>query len=136
MAFTVVVINVGTAPTTRPNLMFATSCQLELLVLAKCWYADGIFCLVQAPFTQLFSIHTFVRSGESMKQVCLAFIVMSGKAKADYGADFCCRPMTLSFLPAVYIPSLFATTEATNTPEPFILQMTDYNYKGNDHQQQ
>ena len=57
----------------------ATENMLHLLKRSKTWYVDGTFKVVKAPFTQLFSIHSFVRSGECTKQVPLAFILMSGK---------------------------------------------------------
>jgi hypothetical protein len=67
------------------HLVFATENMLSLLKRSKTWYVDGTFKVVKAPFTQLFTIHAFVRSGECAKQIPLAFILMSGKRKRDYG---------------------------------------------------
>ena len=49
-------------------------------------YANATFCVVKAPFTQLFGMHAFVKSGSRVKQVPLAFCLMSGKRKVDYVA--------------------------------------------------
>ena len=64
--------------------MFATENMLSLLKRSKTWYVDGTFKVVKAPFTQLFSIHSFVRSGDCTKQVPLASVLMSEKRKRDY----------------------------------------------------
>ena len=58
--------------------------QLELLQSAKTWYLDSTFKVVCKPFTQLFSIHAFIRKDECAKQVPLVFCLMSGKKKRNY----------------------------------------------------
>ncbi len=68
----------------RRHLMFATKNMVSLLKRSKTWYVDGTFKVVKAPFTQLFTIHSFVQSGKCTKQIPLAFILRSGKRKRDY----------------------------------------------------
>ena len=45
---------------------------------------DGTFKMINEPFTQLYSIHSFVKQNGEIKQVPLAFALMSGKRKRDY----------------------------------------------------
>ena len=72
----------------RRHIMFATENMLKLSNNSKTWYIDGTFKVVKTPFTQLLSIHSFVRCGECVKQVPVAFILMSGKRKKDYKKVF------------------------------------------------
>ena len=44
----------------KRHLLFVTQEQLQLLAKARNWYVDGTFKVVRRPFTQLFSIHTFI----------------------------------------------------------------------------
>ena len=67
------------------HLVFATSQQLQQLVKAKN-YVDGTFKLCRQLFSQLFTINTFVKSGDRAKQVPLLFVVISGRKKRDYRA--------------------------------------------------
>ena len=66
------------------HVILATDKMILLLSGSKNWYADGTFDVVWKPFTQLFSIHAFVRSDSCIKQVPLMFVIMSGKRKMDY----------------------------------------------------
>ena len=70
----------------RRHLVFASPRMLELLSAAKTWYADGTFYVVPQPFVQLYSLHVFVRSGSSIKQIPALFCLMSGRRTADYKA--------------------------------------------------
>ena len=64
--------------------IFATPKQLQLLAKAKVWYMDGTYYIMKKPFQQLYSIHAFVRSGSTTKQVPLCYIMMSQQQATDY----------------------------------------------------
>ena len=57
---------------------------LELLARAKVCYLDATFKVVKNPFSQLFSIHAFVKHGSACKQVPLVFVLMSNCRNSDY----------------------------------------------------
>ena len=68
----------------RRHLIFATPEKFKYLAHSKRWYMDATFHVVKAPFTQLFSVHSFLHQDGETKQVPLAFILMSGKRAVDY----------------------------------------------------
>ena len=68
------------------HLIFATALQLKHLAKAKLWCIDATFRVVGKPFHQLLSIHSFIRSGNTMKQVPLCFVIMSQRKTGDYEA--------------------------------------------------
>jgi hypothetical protein len=73
----------------RCHIVFATDDMLSLLSKAKTWYMDVTLKLVNKPFTQMFSIHAFVKGDdETAKQVPLVYVLMSGKGRKDYLAVF------------------------------------------------
>ena len=68
--------------------MFASQEQLQLLAKASNWYVDGAFEVVRWPFTQLFSIHAFMKCDGNVKQMPLLFVLMLGKRRKDYRQIF------------------------------------------------
>ena len=76
----------GTSLCDRRHFIFYSPNMIDLLSRAKEWYCNGTFKSVGALFTQLWSIHIFLREGDAIKQVPLLFVVMSGKSVSDYVA--------------------------------------------------
>ena len=64
-------------------------------------YVDATFHVVRPPFTQLFSVHGFVRAGGKLKQLPLVFVIMSGRRTADYAAVLRAVLAVLPAAPAV-----------------------------------
>ncbi|KAL8576712.1 hypothetical protein ACOMHN_025185 [Nucella lapillus] len=80
--FEMAYITVGT----RRHLLFLPQHQLDLLKTACRWFVDATFKVVKAPFTQLWSVHTFARVDNKTTQLPLAFALMSGKRRRNYQA--------------------------------------------------
>ena len=70
-------------------IMFYTLAMSGLLTNAKEWYADATFKVVpNPPFYQLFSIHAFAKSGETITMVPVIWVLMSSRRKLDYRLVF------------------------------------------------
>ena len=70
----------------KRHLVLPTSQQLQQLVKAKNWHVNRTFKLCHQPFSQLFTINAFVKSGDQAKQVPPLFVVMSWRKKQNYRA--------------------------------------------------
>ena len=68
----------------KRHIILASDYQLRTLTTTVQWFVDGTFKLVKAPFTQLWSIHAFVKHGIIVKQVPLMFCLMLSRTKIDY----------------------------------------------------
>ena len=85
------------------HLICATPVQLYYLSKAVCWYIDATFSIVKDPFLQMFSVHVFVRYDNCIKQIPVAFVVMSRRSKEDYEQVF--REL-LKLLPQVHVKKI------------------------------
>ena len=68
----------------KHHIVLTSDYQLRLLAASVHWFVDGTFKLVKSTFTQLWSIHAFVKHGIVVKQVPLMFCLMSSHRKIDY----------------------------------------------------
>ena len=66
------------------HIIFASNKMTQLLVKAKKWYIHATFKIIKHPFTEPFSTHAFIHSGDNIKQVPLMFAFTSGKRTVDY----------------------------------------------------
>jgi hypothetical protein len=87
------------------HVVLYTTFMLALLSKCNVWYVDGTFKAVQRPFTQLFSVHGFIRQDSHVKQITLCYVIMSRRSTEDYKAvmTFLREKMTNSRLKSVVL---------------------------------
>ena len=73
------------------HLVLATPTHLSSLLKAKIWFIDGTFKVARDPFVQILSIHSYIKSGESVKQVPLCFILMTRFGLLGFNASATAR---------------------------------------------
>jgi hypothetical protein len=57
--------------------------------IAKRWYMDGTFSIINKPFMQMWTIHAFVHYKNEKKMVPLIFVLISSRTQKDLlGAFF------------------------------------------------
>ena len=83
----------------RCHIIFATAIRIGILCQAKHWFINTTFKVVHKHFTQLLSIHAFIKSTGRVKQILLIFVLMSGKHNREYKKVF--KAIKNYFLPAM-----------------------------------
>ncbi|XP_069163140.1 uncharacterized protein [Procambarus clarkii] len=83
------------------HMIFATDQQLDLLSKAHYWYIDYTFNVIYKPFHLLLSVHAFLNYENNVKQVPLAFVLMSRDERKDYKKVFRALKRVLPIVPAV-----------------------------------
>ncbi|XP_033126342.1 uncharacterized protein LOC117124280 isoform X3 [Anneissia japonica] len=66
------------------HLLFATPEQRKILKKSKTLFADVTCKLMRDPFKQIFTLSTYLKEDDNVKQYILLFVVMSRKTTSDY----------------------------------------------------
>ena len=77
-----------TMPSGKRHFIMYTELMHAIMSDKFTWWVDATFKVVKFPFTQLWGVHAFICREGKMKQVTVAFVLMSGKSTADYEAVF------------------------------------------------
>ena len=77
-----------TMPSGKRHFIMYTELMHAIMSDKFTWWVDATFKVVKCPFTQLWGVHAFICREGKMKQVTVAFVLMSGKSTADYEAVF------------------------------------------------
>jgi len=66
------------------HILLATENQLKHLHAVTRWFVDGTLKIVRKPFHRLVTVHAFIKNGSCVKQLQLAFCLMSRRTRQDY----------------------------------------------------